>query len=205
MMGLLRALLDRLVLYLPVFLMGVLAMGTYWLVRSTPATSAPAVAAAVQHQPDYFMRKFAVKTYDANGQLKSQVSGTEARHFPDTETLEIDQVNIRSFDVQGRLTTATARQAIANSDASEVQLMGDAKVVRASTLTPAGRIQPALAFKGEFLHAYMNTERIKSHLPVELTRGKDRFTADSMDFDNLERVMVMTGRVRGILVPTAAP
>jgi lipopolysaccharide export system protein LptC len=64
---------------------------------------------------------------------------------------------------------------------------------------------PKLTFAGEFLHVFMNTERVKSHKPVELTRGKDRFTADSMDFDNLDSVMLLSGRVRGQLVPTTAP
>ena len=200
-MKLLHTLWDHTTLYLPVLLMGVLAMATYWLVRSTPTTSAPETVAPVQHLPDYFMRKFGVRTYDANGQLKSHVMGAEARHFPDTDRLEIDQVTIRSYNEQGRLTTATARQAITNGDASEVQLIGQAQVVRAAVLDKSGQMQPSLSFHGEFLHAFMNTERIKSHKPVQLTRGKDRFTADSMDFDNLEQVMVMNGRVRGQLVP----
>jgi len=204
-MNALRALWDRLTLYLPVLLMGVLAMATYWLVRSTPTPGAPSVATPPQHLPDYFMRKFSVKTFDANGRLKSEVIGGEARHFPDTDRLEIDQVNIRSFDVQGRLTTASARRAITNGDASEVQLIGHAQVVRDAIPDKNGQLQPSLTFKGEFLHAFMNTERVKSHLPVELTRGKDRFTSDSMDFDNLDRVMLMTGRVRGQLVPTGQP
>lgn len=201
-MNTVRALLDRLTLYLPVMLMGALAMATYWLVRSSPTANAPSVAAAVQHQPDYFMRKFAVKTFDADGRLKSEVSGGEARHFPDTDTLEIDQVHIRSFNEQGRLTTATARQAITNGDASEVQLIGNARVVRDAVPDKNGQLQPSMTFASEFLHAFMNTERVKSHKPVELTRGKDRFTADSMDFDNLDRVMLLAGRVRGQLVPT---
>lgn len=200
-----RALLDRLTLYLPVVLMGVLAMATYWLVRNTPTASTQTPAAAVQHQPDYFMRKFSVKTFDAEGRLKSEVSGGEARHFPDTDTLEIDQVHIRSFNPQGQLITATARQALTNSDASEVQLMGNARVVRDAVPDQNGQPQPGMTFASEFLHAFMNTERVKSHKPVELTRGKDHFTADSMDFDNLNRVMVLTGRVRGQLVPTQAP
>ena len=204
-MNAVRLLLDRLTLYLPVLLMGTLAMATYWLVRSSPTVSAPEPAAAVQHQPDYFMRKFAVKTYDAEGKLKSEVSGGEARHFPDTDTLEIDQVHIRSFNEQGRLTVATARQAITNGDASEVQLIGNARVVREAVPDKNGRLQPSMIFAGEFLHAFMNTERVKSHKPVELTHGKDRFTADSMDFDNLDRVMLMTGRVRGQLVPATPP
>jgi lipopolysaccharide export system protein LptC len=204
-MNAVRALWERLALYLPVLLMGALAMATYWLVRSTPVPSLPELTSTRGHEADYFMRKFAVKTYDASGQLKSEVSGGAARHFPDTDALEIDQIHIRSFDEQGCLTTATARQAITNADASEVQLMGNAQVVRDAMPGKNGQSQPSLTFTGEFLHAFMNTERVKSHKPVELTRGKDRFTADSMDFDNLERVMLLTGRVRGQLMPTGAP
>jgi lipopolysaccharide export system protein LptC len=48
----------------------------------------------------------------------------------------------------------------------------------------------------------MNTERIKTHKPVDLQRGNDRFSADSLDFDNVEQVLQLTGRVHGTLVPT---
>ena len=65
-----------------------------------------------------------------------KINAEEARHFPDTGALEIDQVRIRSFDPQGRLTIATARQAVTNQDASEVQLIGAAQVVR-SPMTAA--------------------------------------------------------------------
>ena len=184
--------------------MGVLAFGTYWLVRSTPLLQPAGKEAPAQHEPDYFMRKFSVKTFDAGGRLKSEVLGTAARHYPDTDTLEIDQVRIRSFSTEGRLTTATAKHALTNGDASEVQLFGDARVVRESITDKAGQSQPRLEFRGEFLHAFMDTERVKSHQPVELIRGKDQFTADTMDFDNLDRVMQLKGRVKGTLMPEAA-
>jgi len=202
-MAALRQLLDRLTLYLPVVLMGVLAMATYWLVRSTPQAAPDKPATAPQHLPDYFMRNFSVKTFDAQGQLKSEVGGGEARHFPDTRTLEIEQVRIRSFDRQGRLSVATARQALTNEDASEVQLIGSAKVVRAPVTSAQGVLQPAMTFAGEYLHVFMTTERIESNQPVALTRGQDLFTADSMTFDNKQRLLLLQGRVRGSLVPTA--
>lgn len=205
MMAFLRQLIDRLTLYLPVLLMGVLAMSSYWLVRTTPAPSTPAAAAKAQHLPDYFMHQFAVKTFDAEGRLKSEVSGAQARHFPDTDTLEIDQVQIRSFDEAGKLTTASAKRALSNGDGSEVQLLGAAKVVRAATVSALGKIQPELTFAGEYLHALINTERVTSNKPVVLTRGADRFTADSMEFDNQQRVIQLSGRVRGTLVPKARP
>ena len=192
---------ERLTLYLPVLLMGVLAMATYWLVRSTPIAGSPVTVATARHQPDYFMRQFAVKTFGENGQLKSEVKGGEARHFPDTDTLEIDQVVIRSFDKEGHLTTATARKALTNGDGSEVTLTGDALVLRAATLSAAGKEQPALTFKGEQLHAFINTEQVRSSLPVILTRGQNQFTADSMDFDNRQQVIALDGRVKGVLFP----
>lgn len=202
-MSALRQALDRLTLYLPVVLMGLLAMATYWLVRSTPLDESARTATAAQHLPDYFMHNFAVKTFDAQGQLKSEVSGGQAHHFPDTGTLEISNIRIRSFDEQGHLSIATANQAITNQDASEVQLIGSAKVVRAAFVNARGVAQPVMTFSGEYLHVFMNTERIESDQPVALTRGLDRFTADSMRFDNTQRVMQLQGRVRGSLTPVA--
>ena len=47
----------------------------------------------------------------------------------------------------------------------------------------------------------MNTERVMSDQPVEMRRGLDVFSADAMEFDNLQQTMTMQGRVRGTLVP----
>lgn len=201
MSELLRAAWDRMSIYLPIILMAVLALGTYWLVRTTPVFPEPAGIQAPRHEPDYFMRRFAVKTFDADGRLKSEVFGAEARHFPDTDTLEIDQPRIRSYNASGHLTVATARRALSNADGSEVQLFGDAVVVRDAAVDKSGQPVPSFEFRSEFLHAFMNTERIKSHLPVVMTRGGDRFAADAMDYDNLERVMDLHGRVRTLLAP----
>ena len=54
---------------------------------------------------------FAARTFDEAGRLRTEVMGSEARHYPDTLQLEIEQVRIRSYDPQGRLTTASADRA----------------------------------------------------------------------------------------------
>ena len=46
-----------------------------------------------------------------------------------------------------------------------------------------------------------NTERVKSHKPVELIRGNDRFTAENLDYDNIDQVLELRGRVHGVLQP----
>ncbi len=200
----LRGAWERLSIYLPVILMGFLALGTYWLASNTPVFSVPQAERAERHEPDYFMRRFEVKTFDGSGRLKSEVFGTEARHYPDTDTLEIDKARIRSFTEDGRLTIATAERALSNGDGSEVQLTGNAVVVRDAAVDASGKPIPRFVVRGEFLHVFMDTERIKSHLPVVMTRGGDEFSGDSMDFDNLDRVLNLQGRVKGYLAPRAA-
>jgi lipopolysaccharide export system protein LptC len=194
---------DRLAIYLPVILMGLMALGTYWLARNTPSfLGGNDGRREATHDPDYFMRDFAVRTFDVNGRLRSEVFGTQGRHYPDTDTLEIDQPRIRSYDEQGNVTVSTARTGLSNGDGSEVQLIGNAVVVREPL---AGTDNPRMEFRGEFLHGFMNTERVKSNKPVTLIRGNDKFTGDEMDYDNLDRVMVLRGRVHGLLVPDANP
>jgi len=196
---------EQFSLYLPVVLMGLLALGTWWLVRNAPMPLMPAIERQQGNQPDYFMKSFSVKSFDASGRLQSEVQGEEARHYPDSDTLEIDKARMRSVTPQGRLTVATADRALTNADGSEVQLFGNAIVTREPLpAKPGSPAQPRLEFRSEFLHAYTNTERVRSDKPVTLTRGNDRFTADGMDYDNLDQVLQLRGRVRGVLQPGAA-
>ncbi len=204
-MGFLKDAWDRFLLYVPLVFMVVLALGSYWLVRIAPTSSGPAPKRTVGHTPDYFMSEFSVRSYDATGRVRTEVLGDKAHHYPDTQFLEIDNIRIRSVDAQGRLTTATALQGLTNEDTSEVQLIGNAVVVREAQIDPSGKPTPRMEYRGEFLHAFMNLEQVKSHKPVELIRGRDRFSADTLDFDNVEQVLDLQGHVRGILAPPQSP
>lgn len=195
---------DGMAIYMPLLMMGALALGTYWLVRNTPIFSTPELARETSHDIDYFMRKFTIKTFDEGGLLKSEIYGIEARHFPDTDILEIDQARIRSISPDGRITTATANRAYSNGDGSEVQLTGNALVVREASKDASGKETPRMEFRGEFLHAFLNDERVKSHKPVLLIRGTDQFVGDTFAYDNLDQVADLQGRVHGILVPRSA-
>jgi len=198
----LRRAWDRITIYLPIMLMGVLALGTYWLARTTPDAPQAKGERAVRHDVDYFLRGFSIKSFTRQGRLKSELQGTEARHYPDTDTLEIDDPRVRSYGEQGAVTVATARHAISNADGSQVQLIGDAVVTRE---VPGPKSPPKLELSGQFLHIYNNDERVKSDQRVTLKRGGDQFEGDNMDYDNLSRVLELRGRVRGVLQPRPEP
>ena len=193
----LQRLSERVSIYLPVLLMALLAMGTWWLVRNAPKPILGDVDRVVSDAPDYTMEKFSVHQFDGTGRLQSVMTGDEARHFPKTDTLEVDAVRTRSIAADGVVTLSSAKRGISNSDSSEVQLVGAAKVVRQFPNQPDQTMQ----FSGEFLHAWPNEERVQSHLPVVLTRGNNQFSGDRMNYDNLSQVVELKGRVKGIIHP----
>ena len=202
--GMVRDVLDRATIYLPIILTAAVALGTYWLVRNAPKLLEPTAKAAPTHEPDYFMRDFVIKNFLPNGDLRSELHGTEGRHYPDSDTMEVDKVRMRTVSPEGLVTRATADRGVSNSDGSEIQLFGNAVVVRDASVGPNGRPLPRLEFRGDFLHAFLDTERVTSNKPVTLTRGTDTFTANTLDYDNLSGVANLQGRVRGVLIPSAA-
>jgi lipopolysaccharide export system protein LptC len=196
-----RAGWERISVYLPVILMGVIALGTYWLARNTPALGPVETKAQATHDPDQFMRRFSVKSFDPAGRLKTELHGDEARHYPDTDTLEIDMPKLRSINERGAVTYATAKKAVSNADGSEIQLMGDAVVTREAHTDASGRADPRLEIRGEYLHVYVNTERVTSNKPVEIQRGDDRLSGDNLAFDNITQQLEMHGRVHAVIQP----
>jgi lipopolysaccharide export system protein LptC len=185
--------LEALSSYLPLLLMALLAASTWWLVQNTPVPEPERPAGPVRHDPDYTMERFTLQRFGEDGRLRVQVEGEQLRHYPDTDRLEIDVVRIRAVAADGALTLATARSAIANGDATEVQLLGGAQV----TSDVGGE---RIEFRGEFLHAFLRTEQLRSHLPVQIQRGPSVLRAAGMEYDHLSRTVQLKGPVRAVFV-----
>ncbi len=157
---------DGVSTYLPLLLMVLLASATWWLVKNAPQAAAPKVERPVSHTADYTMQVALLQRFDRDGRLRVQVEGNQLRHFPDTDTVEVDAVRIRSYGDDGRVMVATAKKAVTNQDATEIQLQGAAQVQRDAS--PAGE---ALRFDSEYLKIDVDAKRLQSHLPVTFQLG----------------------------------
>ena len=201
-------LLDTVSAYLPLLLMALLALGTWWLVKNTPLFDKPLRSAPPRHEPDYTMARFKVQRFAPEGPLRVQIEGDLMRHYPDTNTIEIDNPRVRALTPDGRATVATARRAVSNGDGSEVQLSGGAHVVRealAGAVNRSADSDAAVEFRSEFLHYFVNTEQIRSHLPVTLTQGRSQLRGDGLDFDNLNQRLELKGHVHAVFATPTAP
>ena len=186
---------DALSSYLPLLLMTLLALATWWLVKNSPQPVAGVEARPLSSEPDYTMTQFALERFDAGGRLKIRIEGARLRHFPATDRIEIDNAQIRAYAPDGRVTLATARRALGNGDGSEVQLLGGAEV---TAVDAAGA---PLVMRGEFLHAFLLTERVKSHLPVFVQQAGAELRASGLEYDNVTRRLELKGPLRVVLSP----
>ncbi|OYV00121.1 MAG: LPS export ABC transporter periplasmic protein LptC [Burkholderiales bacterium PBB5] len=175
--------------------MALLSLGTWWLVKHTPQLPGARDEAPIRQTPDYTMNGFSITRFGPDGRVVLRIAGDSWRHFPATDRLEIEGVRIHAIGADGRVTDATARQALANGDGSEVQLLGGAQIT--SQLKGAEQLE----VQGEFLHAFLRFERIRSHLPVQVTRGRTDVHAAGMDYDHVLRTLQLAGPVRMRVAP----
>lgn len=190
---------DVLSAYLPLLLMALLALASWWLVKNSPRPVTAADERPVSSEPDYTMSGFALERFGADGRLRLRIEGARMRHFPATDRIEIDDARIHAVAEDGRITLAHARQAVGNGDGSELQLLGGAEVT-----SDDGNGAPLL-MRSEFLHAFLVTERVRSHLPVLVRQGADEWQAGGLDYDHGARKLELAGPMRAQLAPRSLP
>jgi lipopolysaccharide export system protein LptC len=183
--------------YLPLLLMTLLALATWWLVNHSPRAPVADEARAVSAAPDYTMSRFALERFDATGRLKLRIEGEQLRHFPATDRIEIDGAVIRAVAPDGRVTLAHARNAIGNGDGSELQLLGGAEV------TSERANDTSLVMRSEFLHAFFFTGRVRSHLPVQVQLGATALRAAGLDYDHAAGRLELKGPLRAVMAPVS--
>jgi lipopolysaccharide export system protein LptC len=183
---------------LPLLVMLVLALASWWLVRNAPEPWRFTAEAPPRKEPDYSLEQFVLERFEANGRLRARLSGQRLHHFPDTDRIEIEGLRMEAFSPDGRSTTAQAARALSNGDASEVQLTGQAQVRMLD-----GRGEPVVV-ESEFLHLFTVTERVQTHRPVTVRRGASEIRAAAMRYDHARGLLETTGPVRAVLPPRGA-
>lgn len=189
------ALRDVISAYLPLLLMALLALGTWWLVKNTPGAPPARQAGPVRQEPDYTMSRFVLERFAPDGRLRVRIEGNELRHYPANDRIEVDRVQIQGFDDRGRETLASASRAVANGAGTELQLQGGAEVTGTDADGAPVRI------RSEFLHARLDTHIVRTHLPVTVQVGTSELTAGGLLYDRDRRVLDLGAPIRARLTP----
>src|ERR1700752_645477 len=89
-----RALLDRLISWSPVLLLGGLAALTYWLDAQVQPPAAQRDG-STRHDPDLFLVNFRAINFDENGKPRETLAAARGDHFSDDATSELTKPRIR--------------------------------------------------------------------------------------------------------------
>lgn len=189
---------DRLSIYLPILLMGLLALTSAWLLKTTPAPQATASPPQDDPRPDYYMHNFAVRQFGPGGELTTTLRGAQAQHYPSRQSLLVQQAHLSNLSATQRLTTGQALRLSINDAHTHYLLEQGVTIVQHPA--PNAPAEPTITYQGNSMLVRTDTNTITSQQPVRILRGQDTITANSMVYQHDLNTMNFHGQVKTTLV-----
>jgi lipopolysaccharide export system protein LptC len=182
---------DVLTAAFPIGLLTVLAALSYWL--AVVSTAEPVdIGGKFRHDPDTIVFHFDAINYDEAGNRKAGLRGSELRHYPDDESSVIQNPFLRRFSASTEASTVTARQAVVNSDGSEVDLTGDVRAFR-----PAQGGKAAVTLTAPHMRVLVDEERARTPGFARIQQGSSWISGTGFDADNVTQTYHFRSNVTG--------
>lgn len=185
---------DRLSMLIAAILLAVVTVTSYWYSREMrrPTVRTPPSPGA----PDFIVDRVVLTQFDDSGQARYKLFAEELSYFNENDDLDLTRPRLVSLlPDQPQLQASSARARVVNAGA-QVLMQGEVLLQRAAA---AGR--PALTIRTERMTAIPDEERFSSDVPVLIEQGTTRLAGAAMDYDNLTRVLTVSGGLRGEMAP----
>jgi len=197
---------QRLQGLVPVTLLGLLALITYWLAQNSPILSDAGAERRDSGKPDAYFHQFRMVSFDHQGQWLMQISGDHARHTDQKDMYDIEEPRMlkraKAGDPPMRLSASRAR---ASDEGQQLELFGQALIEQEAYVDERGQKREGREIRSEYLLLDDHRQALETHLPVTLSRGADVFSAERLQALQKENRVQLEGRVRGVLMPRPAP
>lgn len=190
--------LERAQATVPLLAVAGLAGFTWWLVQSSPKEGGAQRPAQVSSAPDFELDKARVARFNAQGRIEAVLDGTQMRHYPDTDRLQIDQLVLSARDDKGTGLKASSRLGEADHKAELVTLSGGARVTALPAADQGGGLRNRpVHFLGEGLRIDTRTRVVSSSDPVLIQQQGSEVHAQTLRYDDQTGITDLGGRVRG--------
>jgi len=182
---------DILTAAFPIGLLAVLAALSYWLALVSAADPID-IGGKFRHDPDTIVIDFDAINYDEAGNRKAGLRGSELRHYPDDESSVIQNPFLRRFSTRTDASTVSARQAVVNSDGSEVDLTGDVRAFR-----PAQGGKAAVTLTAPHMRVLVDEERARTPGFARIQQGRSWISGTGFEADNVTQTYHFRSNVTG--------
>jgi len=198
-----RALLDRLVSWSPVFLLGGLAALTYWLDAQVQAPVARRDGSS-RHEPDLFLVNFRATNFDEKGNPKESLTAKRGDHFPDDESALLTSPMFKVMQPGRPAFTVTADHGRITGDRENAYFTGHVEARREAEETPSapGKTPSgAITLSTEYLHVVPKAERVDSDRRVTIREPHGIIEGVGLEFDNKTKTAKLKSRISGAFEP----
>lgn len=179
----------------PLFLLTLLAGGTFWLERATHVEDSVG-SGKHRHDPDFIIDNFTTRRFGLDGSLQHTLTAQQMLHYPDDETTEVSAPALTYF-AKTPPTRIDARRAWVSKDGKEVRLSEDVRMVRAATPS-----QPELVVTSAELRVFPDDELARTGTPVTIVDGQSTLHGSGLEANNHTQIFTLLGRVQGTLQRT---
>ena len=203
-----RKLIDRLISWSPVLLLGSLAALTYWLdaqIQQQPARR----DGTTRHDADLFIESFRATSFDTDGRVRQSLAAKRAQHYPDDESTDFVALSMALTDPGNPRFSVTADAGTVAGDRETIVFAGNVRAVR-DAAPPAPKQGAANSADGpggpvtlttELLRVVPKQGRAATDRAVTIEEPRGIIHGVGMELDNNARTLKLKSGVRGTLQP----
>jgi len=193
------SMLRGLLRLLPLLIMGILTLLTFWLVQKSTPPEKSTIEQVRLHEPDYTITNGALSTLNELGNTKYRILGSKVIHYDDDATIDITTPRMRLFQAEKPPVTVKADKGHLDGDLTILDLYDHAEILRPPQAATA--TQPALLrllAQSSYFKVLINDDIIQTDKPITLEQGMSVINStDGGTFNNVEQSMVLIGQVKG--------
>ena len=193
--GLGRAILRM----MPLILMGILTLITFWLVKKSNAPEGEVLERVRLHEPDYVITNGTLSALNEAGNTKYRVLGKKVIHYDDDASIDIATPRMRLFQLDKAPVTVKADTGHLDGDLTILDLIDNAQIFRpaqAATATEPATLR--MLAQSSYFRVLINDDIIETDRPIRLEQGMSVMNSNvGGSFNNVDQSMVLSGQVRG--------
>jgi lipopolysaccharide export system protein LptC len=184
---------------MPLILMGVLTLITFWLVEKNTPPENTMLERVRLHEPDYTIKDGTLSALNEQGNTKYRILGNKVTHYDDDASIDIDVPRMRLFQPDKAPVTVKSDTGHLDGDLTILELFDNASIFRpaqAATETEPATLR--MLASSSYFKVFINDDIIETNRPITLEQGMSIMrSTDGGTFDNIQQSMTLSGQVKG--------
>jgi len=184
---------------MPLILMGVLTLVTFWLVQKNTPPEKSTIERVRLHEPDYTITNGALSALNELGVTKYRILGNKVIHYDDDASIDILAPRMRLFQPDKPPVTVKSDTGHLDGDLTILDLIDNASIFRPAQAATASQAETLrMLASSTYFKVLINDDIIETNRPITLEQGMSTMHSnEGGKFTNVEQSMTLLGQVKG--------